>query len=86
MRVWELEDAVWATESIRIVVRASADSEVGEYDFDRAANQTWRLSELVRSRIGPLVNQADVVAIRGDGTRANGNTTLRRLRESYRDD
>jgi hypothetical protein len=86
MRAWEFEDAVWATEGIRIVIRTASGTEVGDYDFDRAAIQTWRLSELMRNRIDPLLNGEGVVAIRGNGTRANGGLSLRRLRDSYGDD
>ena len=86
MRVWEFEDAVWATEAIRIVVRASSGTEVGDYDYAYAAAQNLRLSELMRIRIHPLLNDEGVVAIRGNGTRANGHLSLRRLRDSYGDD
>ena len=83
MKVWEFEDAVWNTEGIRIVVRTSANIEAKKYDYINAATETWSLSELIKKRINPLVDGEKVVAIRGNGTRANGNTTLRRLRESY---
>ena len=83
MRVWEFEDAVWNREGVRIVIRANSDTQVEEYGYANAAPRTWSVSELIRNRISSLVDDEEVVAIRGDGTRAYGNTTLRRLRESY---
>ena len=46
MRVWEFEDTVWAKEGIRIVIRASARTEVQDYDYTNAATETWSLTLL----------------------------------------
>ena len=37
MNVRELEDAVWATEEIRIVIRANVNTQVGDYNYNKAA-------------------------------------------------
>ena len=84
MRVWNFEDDVWNTEGIRIVVRTSSDVEGERYNFTKAAPETWTVSELIEKRIDDQLDGEAVVAIRGDGTRAYGNTSLRKLRESYK--
>lgn len=53
MKVWEFEEAVWKKDTIRIVIRAAANSEVGDYDNKNAAqgnrNITWFLNTRIRS-------------------------------------
>ena len=83
MKVRQLENAVWATETIRIVIRASSGSEVGEYDYVNAATYSWTVSELIENRIRPLVGNAEIVAIRGNGHVTRGNVVLQTLKDSY---
>ena len=56
MKGWEFEEAVWRIDGIRIVIRAVANSEVGDYDRQIAAqgnrNITWFLNTRIRSRVG----------------------------------
>ena len=65
MTVSEFEKAVWTKEKIRIVIRAPADSQVEEYGFANAADQNWRITELIDNRIHRRVGNSDVVVIRG---------------------
>jgi len=40
MRVDEFEERVWAMEQVRLVLRRPSNADVGDYDFQNAANQT----------------------------------------------
>ncbi len=83
MNVRELEDAVWATEEIRIVIRANVNTQVGDYNYNKAAKQAWRIRQLIENRIQPLVDDEEVVVIQGDGELPHGGVILRTLRASY---
>ena len=84
MKVWEFEEAVWKTERIRIVIRATASSEVGDYDYQKAAqgnrNITWFLNTRIRSRV---VGDYEVAVIGGDGKQPYGGTYIQTVRDSY---
>ena len=84
MKGWEFEEAVWRIDGIRIVIRATANSEVGDYDYQIAAqgnrNITWFLSTRIRSRVGDY----EVVVIGGDGKQPHGGSNVQTIRESYR--
>lgn len=84
MNVKEFEDAVRIIEGIRIVIRASSNSEVGDYSYKLAAQGNWRINQLLANRIKPLVGNLEVVVQRGgDGAQPNGNVILQTLRATY---
>ena len=83
MNTRDFEDAVWATEGIRIVIRATQSTQVGEYNYKNAAPETWTVTKLLNSRIQDLVGSHKVVVVRGDGVLPAGQLTLRALRRSY---
>ena len=83
MTVRDFERAVWETERIRIVIRATENSQVEEYTFANAADRNWRITELINNRIKPLIGDRQVVVIRGDGTQPHGGVKLETLRASY---
>ena len=83
MKVSEFEDKVWRVESIRIIVRASADQEVGEYNYNNAADATWRINELIEKRISPCLGDITCSVIQGNGEEPHGRVILRTLREGY---
>jgi hypothetical protein len=83
MRVRDFEQRVWELEGIRVVVRANRNEEVEDYDYKNAANENWRTSEFVKTRVKDRVGGKEVAVIQGDGKIANGNTLLYVLRASY---
>lgn len=83
MNVTEFEDAVWAIEGVRIVVRSRIGSEVDDYDYQRGAQDTWRVSQLLENRIQPRIGTREVVVLQGDGEQPHGRVILRTLRSSY---
>jgi len=84
MNVREFEDAVWAVERVRIVIRSRANSVVDDYDYERASQDTWRGNQLLGNRIIPKVGNRDVVVLQGDGEQPHGRVILRTLRASYK--
>jgi hypothetical protein len=83
MTIEEFEAAVWETEKIRIVIRSRTTSHVVDYDYQNAAQETWRISQWLANRVQPKVGQRKVVVLGGDGEMPHGRTVLRTLRNSY---
>ena len=83
MNVKEFEDAVWAKERIRIVIRAAANRVVKKYDYKNAAQENRSVTELLQGRIQKRVGDLEVVVIQGNGEQPRGNVILRTLRDSY---
>ena len=84
MKVGEFEEAVWKTDRIRIVIRASANSEVRDYEFQIAAPSGKNITWLLNTRIRPRVGDLEVTVLRGgDGAQPNGNVILQTLRATY---
>lgn len=83
MNVREFEDAVWAIEGVRIVIRSRSNTEIDDYDYQRGAQDTWRISQLLENRIAPKIGSREVVALQGDGEQPHGRVILRTLRASY---
>ncbi len=84
MTVQELEDKVWAQDSIRIVVRAAANTKVQDYRHKNAAQASWRITQFIEKRVQPLVKRLEVIAIMGDGEYPHGKTLLSSIRDSYK--
>ena len=83
MSVADFEEAVWTLDGVRIVIRSPTDSEIGAYDYERAAVETRRVSQFLENRINPKVGDHDFVVIQGDGEQPHGSVILRTLRSSY---
>lgn len=83
MRIWEFENAVWALDGVRIVIRGDANDEVDDYGFERAAPGHFTLQNFIDQRIRPRVGDKEVMAINGGGEVVRGNTQLRNIKETY---
>lgn len=83
MRVIELEAAVFDLEEVRIVIRASARTEVGNFEYARKAANNSSITEWLQQRIVPLLNGYEVTVINGHGEIPHGRTRMERLRETY---
>jgi hypothetical protein len=83
VNVNEFEDAIWATEGVRVIVRARSNTEVEDYSYKRGAQDSWRVSQLVENRIQPKVGNREVIVLQGDGEQPHGRVILRTLRASY---
>ena len=83
MTVRDFERAVWEKENIRIVIRATENSQVGEYTYANAADRNWRITQLIENRLKPFIGDGQVVVIQGDGTQPHGSVKLETLRASY---
>lgn len=83
MKISEFEDAVWATEGIRIVVRSPEAKTVNDYEYKKAAQETWRVGQWLDNRVRPKLGNREVVVVQGDGEQPHGRVILRTLRGSY---
>jgi hypothetical protein len=83
MRVDVFEARVWEVEGIRIVVRAPERTEVGDYEWQNAAQETWRVTQWLENRLLPRLNGHQVVVLQGDGAQPHGRVILRNLRQSW---
>lgn len=81
--VADFEDAVWEIEGIRVVVRDWSGGRIRGYGYERAARESWRVSEFLDKRIGPVADSREVVVVDGGGLRPHGLTLLRNVRASY---
>uniref|UniRef100_B8J311 Uncharacterized protein n=1 Tax=Desulfovibrio desulfuricans (strain ATCC 27774 / DSM 6949 / MB) TaxID=525146 RepID=B8J311_DESDA len=84
MLVYELEDAIYETEGIQIIIRANRNEETElDYDYQRACSGNTTLSELRRGRLSDLGERYEYEVIDGDNDTPNGRTKLSTIRDSY---
>ena len=83
MTVQELEDKVWVQDGIRIVVRDKANAKVKDYIQKKAAQATWRITQFLKKRISPLLEEQEIVVLMGNGEYPHGKTLLSSIRKSY---
>jgi len=84
MTVQEFENKVWAQDRIRVVVRAAANKQIGNYTHRNAAQANWRITEFINKRLAPVLKDLEVVVLMGDGEQPHGGTLLSSIRVSYR--
>ena len=83
MKICEFEEKVWEIEGIRVVVRASADEKVSDYNFKNGSQENWRITQLIEKRIQPQIGGREVIIIQGDGEQPHGRVSLRTVRKTY---
>lgn len=84
MNVGDFEDAVWAVDGIRVVIRAARVTEVDDFDWANAAPEGQRLTVYVGNRIRTRIGDHDYCVIDGRGSEPHGRTLIRNVRQSYR--
>lgn len=84
MKAAEFEEKVWAIEGIRIVLRTDPKKEVGDYNYKKSADESWRVTELGEKRIEKCIGDIPYVIIQGDGEEPNGKVILRTIRGAYK--
>lgn len=82
--VAELEDKIWTTEGVRVVVRAAQSDLVDDYDYKRKIASTSSVTDWGNGRLKPILNGKDYYVVDGSGTRPHGRTSMERVRESYK--
>lgn len=85
MKVSEFEEKVWRVEGIRIVLRASPESVVADYDYKNAADERWRVTELIEKRIASRINGISTMVLQGNGNEPHGGVLLKNIRKGYAD-
>jgi hypothetical protein len=83
MTVEDFEERVWEIDHVRIVVRAGARVNIGDYDWQNSADQNQRVTSWLDTRITPRVQGNEVIVLDGTGEEVHGKTLLRTVREGY---
>ena len=83
MKIFEFEEKVWEIEGIRVIVRASSDETVSDYNFKNGSQENWRITQLIEKRIQPKIGGREVIIIQGDGEQPHGRVLLRTVRRTY---
>jgi hypothetical protein len=84
MKAGDFEEKVWTIEGIRIVLRTAPDTEVGDYDYKKGADESWRITELGTKRIEKCIGNIPYTVIQGDGEEPHGKVILRTIRNAYK--
>lgn len=84
MKASEFEERVWAIEGIRIVLRTDPNTEVTEYSYKKAADESWRVTELIEKRIAKHIDNIPHLVLQGDGEEPHGKVILRTIRKGYK--
>jgi hypothetical protein len=79
----EIEQAVFDLEEIRIVIRASLRTQLGDFNYSRKAAGNSSITEWLEQRIHPIITGNQVVVVDGSGALPHGRTKLEKLRASY---
>ncbi len=81
--VSELEQKIFELEEVRVVIRKKREGQVSNYDYKRKASATTSVTDLIETRIKPLIGDADVVVVNGQGLQPHGRTKVETVRNSY---
>lgn len=81
--VAEFESKVLEKEEIVIKIRAPANTQVQDYNYDRKAAGNSSITDWLDGRIKPLIKNNEVAIIAGDYAPPHGRTKLDTLRKSY---
>ena len=65
------------------MVRAPWDDQVQKYDYQKAAQANWRVTQFIENRILPRIGHRRAVVISGYGEQPHGGIHLRNVRDSY---
>lgn len=83
MTVWEFEQKVWNVDSLRIIIRAPQQAEVGEFDWVNAASGSTSISKYCALRVSSRVGDLEYFVADGTGQFPNGNTHINKIRDTY---
>lgn len=85
--IYDFERQVFEKEGVRIVVRSDGNGiDIPDYDYQRQASDSTRLSDFLENRINPRLAESELsyTVVSGDGNASvHGNTKLEKLRSSY---
>ena len=84
MTVFEFEQRVLELEEIEIRIRASRETDVGDYSYQRQAAGTMSVSNWLETRIRPAIDNNEISIVDGSLREPHGRTLLSTLRASYR--
>lgn len=83
MTIEQFEEAIWEVDGLRVVVRAKANVDIGEYDRVNASNERWSVTQWLESDRLQGLQGHEIIVIGGNGEEPHGKTLLRTVRASY---
>jgi len=83
MRTREIEARIFELEEIVVVIRAPANLELGDYNFQRKAAGNTSVTEWIDARLAPAINGCEFRIVGGNFTAPHGRTRLDTLRAGY---
>ena len=85
MTSWEIEEAVFELEEVRLVIRVDAKANFpNDYNYVRASSGATTVNEWLNARVKPvLAGQAVAIVIDGNGKVPHGRTKMSTIRDSY---
>lgn len=83
MTISDFEEAVWLLEGIRLVIREAGNTQIADYDYDRAAYSNHSVSHWLRNRVYPRLDGREVIVLSGYGEIPHGRMRLDNLRATY---
>jgi hypothetical protein len=86
MKASDFEDKVWEVEGIRIVLRCPENQEVDDYGYTNAISQTTSVTDWLKGRVLPKVQDVLVEVVAGNGEQPHGRSLVRTVRSSYAKD
>ncbi len=84
MKARDFEDKVWEVEGVRIVLHVGNSAEVKDYEYKKAADESWRVTEFGDKRINKHLDGVTYSMIQGDGEEPHGRVILRTVRSGYK--
>jgi len=81
--VSELERKIFEREEVRVIIRKSKEDKVSNYPYERKASVTTSITDLIDNRIKPLIGNAEVIVVNGEGLQPHGRTKVETVRNSY---
>jgi len=86
MNVITFEEKVWEVDQIRVVIRASWNTEIGDFDWKNKAADNSSVTNWLNNRIFPKIANLSAIVIEGTGQQPHGRKSLEKVRNSYKID
>ena len=83
MNVVEFEQRVFDLEGVRIIIRAPAGKQLGDYEYQNSYTKNKSIKDWLDSRVWDKIEDFDLVVVDGTGALPNRKTHMSTLRDSF---
>jgi hypothetical protein len=81
--VREFEEKVLSKEEVVLIVRAPANQQVQDYEYERKAAGNSSITDWIEQRVRPCIGTLEFTIINGAYAHPHGRTKLETLRNGY---